>query len=323
MTVGGLSDYQNTLQKNYLEPKIKNMKTNLLKNLHYYFIYIVLFVSCNFFLSNTEYVKNSVLNTDYSMKIGDALDNYKYFKKTEWNEFTTKQGQEVVEFNGYYNQNDIVVRIQFIINKDRQEDADGLTIKESFEGYRFLNQSNDESVSWSSDPDILSMLGLSDFINSQFSSSLMTIIFKNEEIKLFSRIENPEDKEVSEKSNDQSFELNNFPSDFVEFIGEFSTNADFQIEHIKFPLLNLGLEKPTPIKEQWQFINEDSFFEGIEKSNDGTELHGHFEIINPNKISYGLGIPESEWVFYLVFEKIDREWMLVEYMDLDMQQGYE
>jgi len=45
----------------------------------YFIIYIILFISCNFLLNNTDFVKESVLNTDYSMKIGEALDNYKYF----------------------------------------------------------------------------------------------------------------------------------------------------------------------------------------------------------------------------------------------------
>jgi hypothetical protein len=154
-------------------------------------------------------VKQSVFKDEASMKIGEALDNYKYFKKTEWTEFTTKQGKEVVEFNGYYNQNDIVVRIQFIINKDRQEDADGVNFRIGFEGYKFLNQSNDESKAWSSAYEGMSFLGLSIFADRQDRSSLMNIIYENAEIKRFSEIKNPEDKNDSENVATPSSRLEN------------------------------------------------------------------------------------------------------------------
>lgn len=293
------------------------MKTKLFRSLSYSFICIILFISCNLFISNTDFVKQSVFKDEASMKIGEALDNYKYFKKTEWTEFTTKQGKEVVEFNGYYNQHDIVVRIQFIINKDRQEDANGVNLKIGFEGYKFLNQSNDESKSWSSAYEGLSLLGLSIFADSQDRSSIMDIIFENAEIRRFSEIKNPEDKKVSENSNNQSFKLDNFPLDFVEFITKFSSNADFQAAHIKYPLSNgepeYGeLEKPKLTKETWKFINKDFFFEGIRKTSIEEDLSGQFFKMTQNKIRYVMGPPNSDMGDYMIFEKLDGKWILIE-----------
>lgn len=276
------------------------MKPNLFKKPIYLFISILLLTNCSSFLSNTEYVKDAVLDIDYSLRIGDVFDNYKYFKKTEWKEFNTKQGKEVVEFNGYYYQKNIIVEIQFAINKDRMEDAEGKTFRLSYVGYRFINQSDDDSESL---------------------SSLISDIYNNKEISYFSWIENPTENVAPENPTHHSIKLDNFPNDFVEFIGNFSMNADFQLAHVLFPLSNGGLEKPAPSKEEWQFIHEDCFFEGIEKDDDGAEYHGHFEIIDSNNISYGLGQPESERDYYLVFRKIEGTWMLVEYIDFDMQQG--
>lgn len=274
------------------------MKRKLLKKSAYFLMYVVLITGCNLFLSNTEYVKNSVWMTDYSMKVGDALDNYKYFTKTEWKEFTTDRGKEIVEFNGYYFQKNIIVRIQFSINKDRRENEEGASINLSYEGYKFINQSDDKSESY---------------------SSLLSAIYENKEISYFSWLENPEDENDSGNSINQTLQENNYPSDFIDFIDNFSTNAQFQLSHVLFPLSNGGLETPAPTKEEWQFINEDYFFDGIKTSDDGAEFHGKFEIINPNKISYGVGQPESEWIYYLVFQKIEGTWLLVEYIDFDMQ----
>jgi hypothetical protein len=47
-------------------------------------------------------VKNG-FDIDYpSMLIGDMLDNYRFFTDTEWTEFTTSQGKEIVQFVGRY-----------------------------------------------------------------------------------------------------------------------------------------------------------------------------------------------------------------------------
>ena len=90
---------------------------------------VVIVVSFEFLLTNplsssvgnTAVIKKSILDTDYSISIGDALDNYKYFTKTEWKEFKTSQGKEIVEFEGNYSKNDVIVIIQFILNKNMKE----------------------------------------------------------------------------------------------------------------------------------------------------------------------------------------------------------
>ena len=97
---------------------------------------IVFFVGCE---SNTEIVKNSILaDVDYSISIGDALDNYKYFTNTEWREFKTSQGREVVEFKGQYFKNDVIVRIQFRLNKDLEEDDEGVNLRVGYQCYSYV-----------------------------------------------------------------------------------------------------------------------------------------------------------------------------------------
>ena len=78
---------------------------------------IVFFTGCDS-PSNTNIVKNATLSNDHTVFIGDAFENYKYFTKTEWKEFATSQGREIVEFNGYYSEKEAVVIIQFAISKD-------------------------------------------------------------------------------------------------------------------------------------------------------------------------------------------------------------
>jgi hypothetical protein len=90
---------------------------------------IQLLTSCNHF-GNINTVKRSILSDiDHSISIGDALDKYKYFTKTTWEEFETDQGRRVVEFKGYYNMWEGVLRMQFILNKDLVKDEDGLSFR--------------------------------------------------------------------------------------------------------------------------------------------------------------------------------------------------
>jgi hypothetical protein len=137
------------------------------------FIYLILCISlltsCNHFTSNTKLVKNSFLDFDQSATIGEILDNYQYFTHTEWEEFTTEQGKEIVQFFGYYEYTrkaiwwsgskddpksyrlptvyfDVeihedktgtmsgIVSIQFLMNKDRRVDADGHSFNVAFVG---------------------------------------------------------------------------------------------------------------------------------------------------------------------------------------------
>jgi len=100
-------------------------------------VVLVLFSACS--ESNTELVQNSILqDVDYSISIGDALDNYKYFTNTEWREFTTSQGREIVEFKGHYFKNDVIVRIQFRLNKDLMEDDEGVSFRVGYQCYSYV-----------------------------------------------------------------------------------------------------------------------------------------------------------------------------------------
>lgn len=50
--------------------------------------------------SNTSLVKNGVLEMNGSLTVGEAFDNYKYFKEVEWSEFESDNGRDVVEIYG-------------------------------------------------------------------------------------------------------------------------------------------------------------------------------------------------------------------------------
>lgn len=56
-----------------------------------------------------------------------------------------------MEFNGHYFEKDIIVRIQFLINKDWVEDENGNSFKLGYQGYKLVGQSNSESKSFTSD----------------------------------------------------------------------------------------------------------------------------------------------------------------------------
>ena len=58
-------------------------------------------------LSNIEKVKNSVINFDKSITIGQAFDNWNNCKNKQWNKFTTDNQRQIVEFT-----------IQWAINLD-------------------------------------------------------------------------------------------------------------------------------------------------------------------------------------------------------------
>ena len=42
-------------------------------------------------------VKNGVLGIDNSITVGEAIDNYKYFKDVKWESFKTDNGRRVVQ----------------------------------------------------------------------------------------------------------------------------------------------------------------------------------------------------------------------------------
>ena len=77
---------------------------------------VILFSGCSeesVSLSNIEKVKNSVINFDKSITIGQAFDNC---KNKQWNEFTTDNQRQIVEFTCKINTLDCT--IQWAINLD-------------------------------------------------------------------------------------------------------------------------------------------------------------------------------------------------------------
>jgi hypothetical protein len=80
---------------------------------------VILFSGCSeesVSLSNIEKVKNSVINFDKSITIGQAFDNWNNCKNKQWNEFTTDNQRQIVEFTCKINTLDCT--IQWAINLD-------------------------------------------------------------------------------------------------------------------------------------------------------------------------------------------------------------
>lgn len=110
---------------------------------------IVLFDGCgDAFDSNVDFVKKSYMIDDLSISIGDALDKYPNFTKSEWKEFKTPQGKEIVEFQGYYEYNgygveeskEVIICIQFTLNENRQKDKNGQCFNVSYKGYSYIKK---------------------------------------------------------------------------------------------------------------------------------------------------------------------------------------
>ena len=80
---------------------------------------VILFSGCSeesVSLSNIEKVKNSVINFDKSITIGQAFDNWNNCKNKQWNKFTTDNQRQIVEFTCKINTLDCT--IQWAINLD-------------------------------------------------------------------------------------------------------------------------------------------------------------------------------------------------------------
>lgn len=91
---------------------------------------IVAFVGCSD--SDISRVKDGVLELDKSLTVGQAIGNYKYFKKAEWKALTTDNGRKIVEVDGDIdiekhpsinakeipNLKQAYLRLQFTINQD-------------------------------------------------------------------------------------------------------------------------------------------------------------------------------------------------------------
>ena len=121
--------------------------------------------------NSIEVVKKAILkNLSYSISIGNALDKYKYFKKTKWREFTDENGKKIVEFRGYYFNNDAVITIQFTLEKVYQveNDEEEINVSVRYQGYSFTSSNGDIQEIPNS--------GLIDFIYSNKEISIPLII---------------------------------------------------------------------------------------------------------------------------------------------------
>lgn len=58
--------------------------------------------SKNIYSSNINSVRLATLHEYPTLRIGDLLENYQYFKSFEWKEFTTKQGEHIISFTADY-----------------------------------------------------------------------------------------------------------------------------------------------------------------------------------------------------------------------------
>jgi hypothetical protein len=61
---------------------------------------IILLSGCG---NQIDLVKDGTLNYDKSLTVGEALEDYSYFKDTSWNLIEADQGRKVVEFSGTLN----------------------------------------------------------------------------------------------------------------------------------------------------------------------------------------------------------------------------
>lgn len=81
---------------------------------------------------NVSLVKDGTLEFDKSLTVGQAFDNYKYFKDVKWEEITTDNGKKVVQVDGIVdfdthpsgpewkkNLKEMKYTFQFTINKDK------------------------------------------------------------------------------------------------------------------------------------------------------------------------------------------------------------
>lgn len=99
---------------------------------------------------NINVVKNFAFFLNRSLRIDDVLHNYKYFKRTEWLQFTTEEGLEVVKFEGYYYKDDqkYIITIEFIMNKEGEVGEDGASFKRGFTGYKKQGELKNRPFIW-------------------------------------------------------------------------------------------------------------------------------------------------------------------------------
>ncbi len=115
-------------------------------------LFSVSLTSCGY--SNIDMVKDYVDELNPALSLGEVLESYKYFTKTEWEEKEGSRGIKYVEFTAYYSNKstktgfldegikDAIIKIQFPINKAE----DGFDI--GFEGYKDLSKKDSEFKSY-------------------------------------------------------------------------------------------------------------------------------------------------------------------------------
>lgn len=105
------------------------MNFGRLKALFFTFFILIGFVGCG---SNISKVKDTVLEFDKSLTVGQAFDNYQYFKSKKWEDIRSDNGKELVQFEGILNIDldlprmielkksckEVKVVFQFVKNKD-------------------------------------------------------------------------------------------------------------------------------------------------------------------------------------------------------------
>jgi hypothetical protein len=98
-------------------------------------------------IGNIETVKRSILNDiDDSKTIGDALDKYKYFTKTDWSEFESEDGRKGVEFTGKYYKCSGIVTMIFVLDDKNGENEDGRHLSQFFGVLSWLTSKDEERM---------------------------------------------------------------------------------------------------------------------------------------------------------------------------------
>jgi hypothetical protein len=103
--------------------------------------------------------------------------------------------------------------------------------------------------------------------------------------------------------------------DFTSFISAFTSDEDYQLAHINFPLSS------CPSKDQWTFLGTNDIFDGS-KQIKGTEYQGIFSQISDSKYTYQFGLYESDTLFGITFTKSNGKWMLTE-ISSPSEEGYD
>lgn len=113
------------------------------------------------------------------------------------------------------------------------------------------------------------------------------------------------------KANEVSSKTKN--EDFESFIQKFTSDKEYQLSHIKFPL------RLVKSKDKWEFLSTNDIFKGVKKQKD-MGYRGAFEKESDNKYRYTLYMVfESDYLedggelnFGIDFSKINGEWMVTD-----------